>query len=102
MGHCSCSAPLWNRTLGESRGDSITGTCEGIPEGSKYGPAAFNLLPDVLVKDLLRSACGISFSAKVPAAWAGHHWTGKGFPDQSLVLDIVSRLKEDDNSRIVS
>ena len=34
----------WRITLS---GDSITGTCEGIPEGSKYGPAAFNLLPDV-------------------------------------------------------
>ena len=81
----------WRITLS---GDSITGTYEGIPEGNKYGPAAFNLLPDGLVKDLLRSACGISFSAQVPAVWAGHHWTGKGFPDQSLVLDIVSRLKE--------
>ena len=76
-------------------GDSLVSTSEGIPEGSKYGPACFNLLPNILVKELLGARCGISFSAKVPHAWADHVWTGRGFPESSTVQDILCRLQHD-------
>ena len=79
----------WRITLS---GDSVVSTCEGIPEGSKYGPSCFNLLPNTLVKDLISANCGVSLSAKTPAAWRGHCWTGRGTPQQAVVDDVVARL----------
>ena len=36
-------------------GDSVTRTARGIPEGSKFGPACFNLIPNTPVTMLSRS-----------------------------------------------
>ena len=53
----------WRITLS---GDSIVSTCEGIPEGSKYGPSCFNLLPNTLVKDFISANCGVSPKLQLP------------------------------------
>ena len=79
----------WRITLS---GDSVVSTREGIPEGSKYGPTCFNMLPNTLVKALLHAKCGVPLSACAPAAWRGHFWTGRGSPEPEVVEGLVAHL----------
>jgi hypothetical protein len=73
---------VWRISLS---GDSCLSTTGGIPEGSKYGPPCFNLLPNSLIKRLQAEQCGISTVTDVPQVWKGHVWTGRGSPNPVLV-----------------
>eukprot|EP00435_Cladocopium_sp_Y103_P034642 s2414_g9.t1 len=86
---------IWRISLS---GDSFVSTTEGIPEGSKYGPPCFNLLPNTLVKKLQAEQCGIAIAAEVPQIWKNHVWTGRGEPDPSLTRLIVQQLRCQSNN----
>ena len=73
-------------------GDSIISIYEDIPKDNIYDPSCFNLLPNILMKDLISANCGVSLSAKTPAAWRGHCWTGRGTLQQAVIDDAVARL----------
>ena len=71
---------FWRITLS---GDSVVHRSHGIPEGSKFGPACFNLIPNTLISRLRQANCGVATSGWVPAVWASHKWTGRGVPNQA-------------------
>ena len=74
-------------------GTSVVTLTEGIPEGSKYGPQCFCLLPNTLVKKLREEKCGIATCGWVPDAWAAHVWSGSGTPDQAAAESIAQCIR---------
>ena len=74
-------------------GNSVICKSHGIPEGSKLGPACFNLLPNTLVQRLRNSNCGVMTTGWVPAVWASYSWSGKGVPDQSETALLALKIR---------
>ncbi len=74
-------------------GSSCIVVVQVVPEGGTIGPAAYTLVPDVLVKELLGADHGLGVDVNMPPAWAGHVWVGTGSPDPALVhaLDVALR-----------
>lgn len=65
----------------------------GMPEGCRLGPPLFNFLPDTLVVMLLEHRCGVARKAKIPAVWNDHVFRGWGCPDETITMEILSRLR---------
>ena len=68
---------------------------QGAPEGSKYGPKFFNLLPDTLIRRLVENGCGVASSGWTPASWCEHSWVGQGSPVPGTVARLLAALREE-------
>ena len=68
---------------------------QGAPEGSKYGPKFFNLLPDTLIRKLVENGCGAASSGWTPASWCEHSWVGQGSPVPGTVARLLAALREE-------
>ena len=76
-------------------GDSVVDVHQGIPEGGNMGTLCYNLLPDDMLRNLVRAEHGIGLGLRMPAAWARHQWVGNGSPVPELVAHLRACLRSD-------
>ena len=82
----------WDNVVVMSSGASSVHITQGLPEGGTLGTAAYVLLPDSLVKELLSLGHGISLNPDIPTIWHGHRWSGLGKPKHELVCRLMQDI----------